>query len=76
MNKKTGKFDYAVAGFRLLPHVGVALGVVPYSNIGYSVAVCIAIPQEDSYQANRQNHYLRREGNDSDGECADNRLSA
>jgi hypothetical protein len=36
MNKKTGNFDYAVAGFRLLPHVGVALGVVPYSNIGYS----------------------------------------
>jgi hypothetical protein len=36
LNTKTGNFDYAVAGFRLLPHVGLALGVVPYSNIGYS----------------------------------------
>ena len=35
-NTKTGNFDYAVASFRLLPHVGVAAGVVPFSNIGYS----------------------------------------
>ena len=36
LNTKTGNFDYAVASFRLMPHVGFALGVVPYSNIGYS----------------------------------------
>ena len=36
LNTKTGSFDYAVAGFRLLRHVGLALGVVPYTNIGYS----------------------------------------
>ena len=36
LNTKTGNFDYAVASFRLLRHVGLALGVVPYSNIGYS----------------------------------------
>ena len=36
LNTKTGNFDYAVAGFRLFPHVGLALGVVPFSNIGYS----------------------------------------
>ena len=36
LNTKTGNFDYAVASFRLLPHVGVAAGVVPFSNIGYS----------------------------------------
>ena len=36
MNRKTADFDYAVALFRVLPHVGASLGVVPYSNIGYS----------------------------------------
>jgi hypothetical protein len=36
LNTKTGSFDYAVAGFRLLRRVGLALGVVPYSNLGYS----------------------------------------
>lgn len=35
LNTKTGNFDYAVASFRLLRHVGLAIGVVPYSNIGY-----------------------------------------
>ena len=36
LNTKTGNFDYAVAAFRLLRHVGFAVGVVPYSNIGYN----------------------------------------
>lgn len=36
VNVKTGNFDYAVASFRLLKNVGFALGVVPYSNIGYN----------------------------------------
>ncbi len=36
LNTSTGNFDYAVASFRVLPHVGVATGVVPFSNIGYS----------------------------------------
>lgn len=36
LNSKTGNFDYAVASFRLLPKVGVAVGVVPFSNIGYT----------------------------------------
>ena len=36
LNAKTANFDYAVAGFRLFKHVGLALGVVPYSNIGYN----------------------------------------
>ena len=36
VNAKTGDFDYAVALFRVMPKMGVSLGVVPYSNIGYS----------------------------------------
>ena len=35
VNAKTGNFDYAVASFRLLRHVGVAVGIVPFSHIGY-----------------------------------------
>ncbi len=36
VNANTGTFDYAVASFRLMRHVGLAVGVVPFSNIGYS----------------------------------------
>ena len=36
VNANTGTFDYAVASFRLMRHVGLAVGVVPYSNIGYN----------------------------------------
>jgi hypothetical protein len=36
INRKTADFDYAVALFRVLPHLGMSFGVVPYSNIGYS----------------------------------------
>jgi hypothetical protein len=36
VNAKTGHFDYAVALFRVMPKMGVSVGVVPFSNIGYS----------------------------------------
>ena len=36
INANTGTFDYAVASFRLMRHVGLAVGVVPFSNIGYN----------------------------------------
>ena len=48
LNAKTGGFDYAVAGFRLLRHVGLAVGVVPYSNIGYSYIHTNTIGSEGS----------------------------
>ena len=48
LNTKTGSFDYAVAGFRLLRHVGMAVGVVPYTNIGYSYAHSNAIGSASS----------------------------
>ena len=35
-NVKTGNFDYAVASFRVLKHLGMAVGVIPYSNVGYN----------------------------------------
>ena len=35
VNGRTGNFDYAVASFRLFPKIGIGVGVVPYSHIGY-----------------------------------------
>jgi hypothetical protein len=35
MNAKNSDFEYAVGAFRLLRHVGVAFGAVPYTNVGY-----------------------------------------
>ncbi len=36
VNAKTGNVDYIVGSFRLLKHVGMGVGVVPFSNMGYS----------------------------------------
>jgi len=35
VNANTGALDYAVASFRLLKHVGMGIGIVPFSHIGY-----------------------------------------
>ena len=35
INSKTGNFDYAAISFRILPKLGFAAGIIPYSNIGY-----------------------------------------
>ena len=36
INRKTADFDYAVALFRVMPKMGLSIGVVPFSNVGYS----------------------------------------
>lgn len=36
INAKTANFEYATALFRVLPKFGVSIGIVPYTNIGYS----------------------------------------
>lgn len=35
-NAKNSNFEYVVAGLRLLKHVGVSFGVLPFTNVGYS----------------------------------------
>ena len=35
VNARTGALDYLVASFRLLKNVGLGVGIVPFSNIGY-----------------------------------------
>ncbi len=53
INRKTADFDYATALFRILPHVGASVGVIPYSNIGYSYLdtklVDAAVSNSNSY---------------------------
>lgn len=36
LNAYNSSFDHVIAGFRLHRHVGMSVGVMPYSNIGYS----------------------------------------
>ena len=35
MNRKTADFEYAAALFRVMPKMGVCVGVAPYTNVGY-----------------------------------------
>lgn len=35
-NARNADFEYAVAGFRAARHLGVAFGIIPYTNVGYS----------------------------------------
>jgi hypothetical protein len=44
INRKTADFDYAVGLFRVFPKVGVSVGVVPFSNVGYSFSSEARIP--------------------------------
>lgn len=36
VNANNANFEYAVALFRLYPHLGMSLSLLPYSNVGYS----------------------------------------
>ena len=36
LDARSGGFDYAVASFRVIKHLGVSVGIMPYTNIGYS----------------------------------------
>ena len=35
-NAKNANFEYVVAGFRAARHVGVTLGIIPFTNVGYN----------------------------------------
>lgn len=47
LNAKTGGFDYVAALFRVYKHVGVSVGVLPYSNVGYSYSSIDRLPELD-----------------------------
>ncbi len=35
-NAKNADFEYAVAAFRAMPNVGISVGLIPFTNIGYN----------------------------------------
>ena len=39
VNAKNANFEYAVALFRVMPKLGVSVGLLPYTNIGYNYSV-------------------------------------
>lgn len=49
MNAGNSSFDYATMQFRLHPRLGMTLGLLPYSNVGYSFTITDA---EDLQKAN------------------------
>ena len=36
LNARNSDFEYAVAAFRIAPKVGLSLGIIPFTNIGYN----------------------------------------
>ena len=38
LNAKNANFEYAVAGFRVMRHLGVSFGILPFTNVGYNYA--------------------------------------
>ena len=36
INANNANFEYAVGGFRLMKHLGVSFGILPFTNVGYS----------------------------------------
>ena len=59
VNAKTADFDYAIGMFRLLPKVGAAFGIVPYSNVGYNYyeAEWIGSSESNFYGSENDNYY-------------------
>ncbi len=43
LNAKNASFEYITGSFRLIKNVGVAFGVLPYSNVGYSYTAAITL---------------------------------
>lgn len=48
MNAKGGGFDYVTALFRVYKNVGVSVGIMPFSNIGYSYSSSTTLKEVDT----------------------------
>ncbi len=47
-NANNADFEYAVGGFRLMPKLGLAFGILPYTNIGYNYQSSGTIDRDDT----------------------------
>ena len=48
LNARSGGFDYAMTSFRLIKHVGISFGIMPYSNVGYNYSYRQLLPEVDA----------------------------
>lgn len=48
LNANNADFEYAIGGFRLARHVGVAFGIVPFTNVGYSYSSTASVGDANS----------------------------
>lgn len=60
VNAKSANVEYAVASFRLLPKLGLAFGVLPYSNVGYEYSSSTKLT--DSYSTTTENYVYEGDG--------------
>ena len=63
VNAKNADFEYAIGSFRLLPRIGMAFGLLPYSNIGYKYVTSTWLDDTngtitETYQGNGGMHQL------------------
>lgn len=63
VNAKNADFEYAIGSFRLLPRIGMAFGLLPYSNIGYKYVTSTWLDNTngtitETYQGNGGMHQL------------------
>ncbi|MCR5132076.1 MAG: hypothetical protein K6C10_11535 [Prevotella sp.] len=49
LNARSASFEHAIAGFRLAPHLGMSLGMLPYSNVGYNYTTTERINSSSGY---------------------------
>ena len=48
LNAKSGGFDYVVGTLRLIKHLGLSFGILPYSNVGYNYYTRERLPEVDA----------------------------
>ena len=47
-NARNANFEYAVATFRVFPKVGLSVGILPFTNIGYNYSTTEALPSSST----------------------------
>lgn len=48
INARNSDFEYAVMGFRAAKHLGVSIGILPFSNVGYNYSSTKAVSENNS----------------------------
>lgn len=49
VNAHNSDFEYAVAGFRVIPHLGMSFGILPFTNVGYDYSSTSRLSSSSTY---------------------------